>query len=271
MFRKLFIFTLGFAVLLFGRTYAAAVANSVGWNIAKATYGLAGWQSAYGDIAYSVPNFPYSGWKFMGEDGECTTSHSIAKIVLHEDQVSQAVSFVEFENMHDVILRAANRDSQIIGYVQNIIADNEENLFPCLNKKLDKLSTKFLIGHGIGGSVAVSYFHNQGGQGKGRLTADAVVVTYGAPPTGPDECDVPGTRYHHVNDPVGSDLLSTEDHEMAVGKVYDDTSARRRWMTWDRRRRSAWQWTDDCERKSSDSFSNVAAALKFNVYDSFFS
>lgn len=249
----------------------ADVIDSVGWEISKATYGFAGWQQAHGDREYRVTDTLPGGWSFKVQNGECANSHAVAKIVRNAD-ATIAVSFVEFENLHDVILRAANRDSTIIGHVQNIIRDNEDTLFPCLGGKIGNDRVKFLIGHGIGGAVAVSYYKNQGGQGQGKLTSDAVVVTYGAPPTGPDECNLPGTRYQHVNDALGSDLLSTEDqdHEMESGKTYDDTSYRRRYKSWERRRTSTWEWTSNCVRKSSDSFSNVDAVLNFNVYDNFF-
>lgn len=240
-----------------------------GWKVAQATYGQRGWQLAHGAASYS-DTLP-AGWSFQRR-GTCSNNDNgaIAKI-LTSVFGPKAVSFAHTNNMEDLLTRAKNaEDAGVIDEVQDLIGGAAKSMSDCIERKLGNVKATYVIGHGLGGGTAVSYYHQQGGRGEGTLSALATVLTYGAPPTGPDMCEFHGTRYLHANDPIGSSLFGNHpiEHEVITGRIYDDTSRRRRHHVYERRRASTWQWTDDCERKSTGSFSSVQAVLGFhNNYD----
>lgn len=77
------------------------------------------------------------------------------------------------------------------------------------------------------------------------------------PNGGSDKCGYPGKRWLHINDAVGSSVLGGMtsrgfEHQVQIAKVFDETSRRRRWMVWQRRRRNSWEWTDSECTKSSN-------------------
>lgn len=251
---------------LSGRRLGAMSMNS-GWRIIQQTYDASTWSSAWGDQQYHPQALP-SDWTF--EPGQCKFGSLIAKVATRKTDSAQAISFIATASMHDLVRRAANRDSAVAGEVQFMIGSFPADMGECIKKKLQGRKSAadtpyYVLGHGLGGGAAVNFYHRKASS---TLANTDHILTFGAPPTGPGRCDLDNAaHYAHVNDAVSSELFSTgsDKHEAADGKVYDDTSPRRRWKTWERRRRSQWEWTDDCERYTSGSFSNVDAVLSFST------
>jgi hypothetical protein len=230
-----------------------------GWKIARATYSPKLWFEAYGQKDALFDDLPAE-WHFDPK-AVCSGSQVTARIAKNDKAGIMAVSFAVSAYVPKLVRKVFKGEEGVGPDMDKIITDGVGSLSTCIAKGLAGAKAEFVIGHGLGGACAVAYYKSQGV--KGTLTSSAEVVTYGATPTGSGECSVPGTRYLHVNDPLGSPLFekSSKEHEVANGKIYKDLSARRRWKTWDRRRTVQWEWTDECTGKSSDSFSDVDSVL----------
>lgn len=148
---------------------------------------------------------------------------------------------------------------------------NAASLSPCIDKLLGTGSLiYYVVGHGLGGSTAVVYHNLQLDAEGSKLEALAKLMTYGAPSVTDEteaerkraECKIPGSRYVHINDPMGSTAVTSANHDEESLVIYDDVTARRRWQAWKSRRRASWQWT-----KESDANCNEHLTLGFSAVD----
>jgi hypothetical protein len=237
----------------------ASVGYSTGWLLSQAAYGH-----------NSRPALP-SGWSYASGSFSCNeaalsnSANAVAKLVKNGN--TRAIIIAGSDDIWDWLQNIGGAFADVNG-CHSGFWHYANSLGSCVAGLLGGNQADYVIGHSLGGAASSIFYSLNGG----LMKSSTQVVTYGAPLTCTTSCNIPGTRYVHINDIVGSSVASLFglkgwQHQQSSGYVHKETSRRRRWSVWSRRRRAYWEWKSGCATMADAGLNLVDAFNKHLGYD----